>query len=341
MPVIQPSPLRKTLIGQEIDCKEIMPQISVIVPIYNTEDYLEECLNSILCQTFSDFELILVDDGSTDKSGTICDEYEKKDSRIKIIHQNNSGQSAARNNAIQLSKAEWITFVDSDDVIHPQYLEELHRSVVLGVSLCACNAAEVENIPLTETLTNTSTPKVYDVDESFLLSKLTNGPLGFITCAKIVKRNIIQEYPFTEGRVFEDNAVAKKWLYSAGKIAVIDEPLYYYRINPSGTSKGSFDAKKINDVLWSRDEIINFYKEKGLTKACLQAEQDYILFAINLYFKLRKIDKHNAAILKKKILERYKNDKDTITFSKENDRFVFELKHPKIMWLYWKIKDMM
>ena len=100
-----------------------MPKISVIVPVYNVEKYLRECLDSILVQTFTDFELILVNDGSQDSSGAICDEYAGKDKRITIIHQENQGQAAARNNAIAIAKGEWIHFVDSDDVIHPQMLE--------------------------------------------------------------------------------------------------------------------------------------------------------------------------------------------------------------------------
>ena len=104
-----------------------MPKISVIVPVYNTEQYLRQCLDSILCQTFSDFELILVDDASTDRSGVICDDYSMKDKRVKIFHcGKNSGVSAARNLAIDHSTGEYLVFIDSDDFIDSKYLETLN-----------------------------------------------------------------------------------------------------------------------------------------------------------------------------------------------------------------------
>ena len=116
-----------------------MPKISVIVPVYNVEKYLLECVDSILAQTFTDFELILINDGSQDNSGAICDEYADKDSRIAVIHQENQGQAAARNNAIVIAKGEWITFVDSDDLIHPQMLEILFNAVDETTQISACD----------------------------------------------------------------------------------------------------------------------------------------------------------------------------------------------------------
>lgn len=106
--------------------------ISIISPVYNVEKYLEACVNSILKSTFADFELILVDDGSTDRSGAICDDYQEKDQRVKVIHQANAGVSAARNAGLKASKAEYITFVDSDDVVHPSMLETLMEAISSG-----------------------------------------------------------------------------------------------------------------------------------------------------------------------------------------------------------------
>ena len=99
-----------------------MPQISVIVPVYNAEKYLHRCIDSILAQTFSDFELLLIDDGSKDNSGRICDEYAAKDSRIRVFHKKNGGVSSARNMGLDNAKGDWITFVDSDDWVKQDYL---------------------------------------------------------------------------------------------------------------------------------------------------------------------------------------------------------------------------
>ncbi|MEG0087047.1 MAG: glycosyltransferase, partial [Niameybacter sp.] len=103
------------------------PTLSIIVPVYNVEKYLPKCIESILAQSFTDFEVILIDDGATDKSGEICEEYANKDTRIKIIHKENGGLSSARNAGIELSNGNYIGFVDSDDFIHPQMYEILLR----------------------------------------------------------------------------------------------------------------------------------------------------------------------------------------------------------------------
>ena len=125
-----------------------MAEISVIVPIYNSERYIKRCVDSILTQTFKDFELILLDDGSTDQSGRLCDDYAEQDSRIRVIHQKNQGQASTRNTGIRLSSAKWIAFVDADDMIHPQYFEILYRVAVENkVKISACHAFEGKNLP--------------------------------------------------------------------------------------------------------------------------------------------------------------------------------------------------
>ena len=100
-----------------------MPEISIIVPVYRAEKYLNACVDSILRQTYADFELVLIEDGSPDQSGAICDEYAQKDDRVRVIHQPNQGQAAARNHALPMTQGRWLCYVDSDDMIHPQMLE--------------------------------------------------------------------------------------------------------------------------------------------------------------------------------------------------------------------------
>ena len=126
-----------------------MPAISVIVPVYKVEKYIHRCVDSILGQTFTDYELILVDDGSPDNCGAICDEYAVKDSRIVVIHQENGGLSAARNTGIDWSFANsdsrWLTFIDSDDWVHPEYLQRLLAAAVEhNVSVSICGYAQTE-----------------------------------------------------------------------------------------------------------------------------------------------------------------------------------------------------
>ncbi len=319
-----------------------MPTLSIISTVYNGAQYLEDYFFSIASQTLTDYELILIDDGSTDESGLICDKHANTDSRIHVVHQENQGLAEARNIALNLVSTEWITFVDCDDTIHPCYLEILYRGIKENnVMLSGVGVLKTESIPRKSTYEVFADWKKYVVDEAFLLDKLAGDSFGQIACAKLINVQFLQKYPFTKGRVFEDNAVVKKWLYEAGTIAYDNNKLYFYRMNIEGLSAGSFNNKKVEDVLWSRDEIIDFYKEKGLHEAYIQAEINYILFAINLYFKLKKTDEKNAKILKKRILDRYKTDRAFVNFSRENKRFVNELKHPRLMWIYWRIKAIM
>ena len=125
-----------------------MPLISVIVPVYKAEAYLEACIDSILSQTFPDYEILLVDDGSPDNSGRICEDYAAKYDCISVIHQENQGQAAARNHALPLAKGQWICFVDSDDVIHPQYLQILYDAVIrFQVPISMCRYVEAAAMP--------------------------------------------------------------------------------------------------------------------------------------------------------------------------------------------------
>ena len=114
------------------------PLISIIVPVYNAEQYLEKCVNSIINQTYTNLEIILVDDGSPDNCGAICDEYAKKDSRIKVIHKSNGGVSSARNRALECLTGEYVAFVDSDDYIHQDYINVLYNALSDGVDLSIC-----------------------------------------------------------------------------------------------------------------------------------------------------------------------------------------------------------
>ena len=129
-----------------------MPEISVIIPVYNTGVYLKKCVESILDQTFPDFELFLVDDGSSDESPQICDEYAAKDTRVRVIHQKNQGQSVARNNAIAQMQGQWVMFCDSDDWIHPQYFEILLSCMEkkkADIAICDCQPlSENENLSI-------------------------------------------------------------------------------------------------------------------------------------------------------------------------------------------------
>lgn len=268
-----------------------MPIISVIVPVYNAEKYVSDCIDSILNQTFSDFELLLIDDGSTDSSGAICDEYVKRDNRIRVFHQSNHGQAASRNFAVKQSESEWIHFVDSDDIIHPQMLETLLNLAKENNARISTSSA-IEKVELPQAFFDMVNPegRVIEIDEAAMLDLYKKVPyIYWIACTKLIKKDIVLKYPFTPGRVYEDNAVVCRWLYEAGKIAITDEQLYFYRVNPDGTTKKKFSIKHC-DLLWAFKEQIEFFKttpyKELLSELCIRYLNTFNVF----YHDLKKMD---------------------------------------------------
>lgn len=236
-----------------------MPQISIIVPVYKVEPYIRRCVDSILAQTFTDFELILVDDGSPDNCGAICDEYAAVDSRIHVIHQENQGQAAARNHALDWvfahSDSEYISFIDSDDWVHPRYLELLLQGIQrYGVNICQCKYVRIENEesqPELETTFFVVSPEKQYVDyySPYLWDKL-------------FARAIWEKMRFPEGQIFEDLAILYKIIFREEQIALVHSVLYYYFINQNSTVLSAWSPKRMARLeAW--DEQIHFFERLG------------------------------------------------------------------------------
>ena len=179
-------------------------KISVIVPVYNVEQYLERCVESIVNQTYKNLEIILVNDGSTDNSGELCDELAKKDNRIKVVHKENGGLSDARNNGERESTGEYIIFIDSDDYIHHEMLNTLYNQIVeknADVSICG-----VMNV-----YSNSETPQCSDINmdfvcdkEGFLKEYLIGEKIPGSICNKLLKKSIADKLEFPVGKIYED-----------------------------------------------------------------------------------------------------------------------------------------
>lgn len=239
-----------------------MPQISVIVPVYKVEKYINRCVDSILAQTLTDFELILVDDGSPDNCGTICDEYAAKDSRIHVIHQKNGGLSAARNAGIDwaftYSDSEWLSFVDSDDWVHPRYLEMLFQGVMKyssDISICnfeKCNQEQpYRNV-------NSVCPEEVDV-ETFYREKVVTATTAW---GKLYRKKLFQDMRYPLGKNQEDEWVTYKLLFQNKRIVLIPTALYFYFDNISGI----MHTLKANDIISEIDaqkERIEFFLKIG------------------------------------------------------------------------------
>ena len=243
--------------------KQLSPAISIITPVYRAEDYLEACVESIRAQSISDSELLLVDDGSPDRCPALCDALAAKDKRIRVIHQKNQGPSAARNNALQISSGEWVCFVDSDDALHPQMLEYLYAEACKNdAGIIGCERFESETFPDPAPLTQPSFTRL-TIDEQ-VLERLYREDSAAYWCVwgKLIRKEIVQKNLMTPGRFYEDNAVMCQWLCAAGSVILSEEKLYFYRANPTGTTKSAFNLKK-TDYLWALQEQLRFYETLG------------------------------------------------------------------------------
>lgn len=255
-------------------------RVSIIVPVYNVEQYLSKCIDSILKQTYSKFELILINDGSKDKSGEICENYAKEDSRIKVIHQSNRGQSAARNIGIKMSKGEWILFIDSDDIVHHQMLEFLIRAArESGANMSVCDRLQKPIIPQDFFRERDYQYKYLNINEGVMHQWYESkdkyeSNIYWLIYPKLIRKDVVEKYFFCEGRIFEDNEVSCKWLYEAKNIAIIPEDMYFYTTNPTGTMQSKFSKKKL-DYLWALEHQADFFEHIKYNQMCKTIRQDY------------------------------------------------------------------
>ena len=242
-----------------------MAQISVIVPVYKAEKFLHRCVDSILSQTFRDLEVLLIDDGSPDTSGTICDEYAAKDSRVHVIHQENAGVCTARNNSLDWvfanSTSKWIFFIDNDDWMHPQTLELLHRAAVdqnVKISICGYGQTDGEDpVILPEQL-----EPVRWTAEDFYPQHFVNATVCW---GKLYSRSCFDGRRYPSGKYMEDEFLTYQLLFDSGDLAVIPAPLYAYYYNPTGISKKAWVPKRL-DAWEAYEQQITYFTQRGMTE---------------------------------------------------------------------------
>lgn len=261
-----------------------MALISVIVPVYNVEKYLYRCVDSILSQSFPDFELILVDDGSSDASGSLCDAYAARDGRVHVIHQENGGQAAAKNAgldfAYQNGCGEWISFIDSDDWIHPRYLELLYNAAIgNSTQISLCGIAETDGV--------LPVPQAEAFPVSLLTAEemwLRDRTVSTIPVCKLCAAAVFRELRFPIGRVHEDEFVLYRALFSGKSAAYVDAALYYYYQNPDGITLQKEWTPARADTVQAFSEQCAFFRKNGFRKAELLSAQGLlssVVFALH------------------------------------------------------------
>lgn len=249
--------------------------VSIVVPIYNVEDYLEKCIESILNQTYKNIEVLLINDGSPDNCERICKKYEKKDKRIKYFKQKNAGLSAARNTGIELSTGKYIMFVDSDDYINYNIVEKLYGIIIdNNASIAMCNYKKVYDKDTCD-MSKKENGKIVLYRGNKKYSNLFNKlkTVTTIACAKIYDKNLFNDIKYPLGKLHEDEYTMYKLLNLSKKIVYADCKYYYYYQRPNSISK-SYNIKRI-DILDALKEKMNFFYKKGLKKYYYLAVYDY------------------------------------------------------------------
>lgn len=233
--------------------------ISVIVPVYNVEKYLEECLDSIQNQTYSDIEVILVNDGSLDNSKDICEKYCKEDNRFKLINQANQGQSVARNHGVAASTGEFIAFVDSDDIIRQDYLEVLIRYMSEEVDIVESQFTVHKKEFFNENYKAINV--IFEGDSEEAVKAVPKHVLSVNPVTKLYRRSVVEAVPYLEGLIFEDIYSGVGMLKYIRRIIKSDYTGYYYRQHGTSTMHRTFTENNLN-VFTVSDKLIDLYSDR-------------------------------------------------------------------------------
>ena len=267
-----------------------MKHFQLILPVHDVNKFLTRCFAAVVLQTLTDFELILTDDGSTDSSGQMCDEYSITDHQIIVIHKPNGGLSDARNVGMDLAFArgdcEWITFIDSDDWVHPQYLETLYRAVdESGLKISSC------------TLKRTSQYDIEDsVDCGFSVESSEDVYTQFETkavsyaVARLYHKSLFENVRFPKGKLFEDVFTSYKIFLSVDKIAYIKAPLYYYFYNENGIVHQKWAPKRMDEFEAYEEQLEYLRQHPEFSKTYKVIQRDYMQEISYSYYKLQQSD---------------------------------------------------
>lgn len=286
------------------------PIVSIIVPIYNVERYLQQCIDSICAQTYRQLEIILVDDGSPDQCGKICDNNAEADSRIVVIHKENSGLSSARNAGLDIAKGEYVSFVDADDTIHPEFIETL-------LGLCRqyrCDIAQCDYLTVTENsfklpLNTLQSIKIYNNKQAlYELCCSSYGTKYAIACNKVYKKELFQNLRYPVGKMNEDEAVIYLLLWKAKKLAVTNQYMYYYLQRKDSIMNSAFSIKRL-DALEAFKSRLDFLREKQLWEAYEATLRTRIYLIERSYFLLKKNAEDSLDVCNKLLVEKEEMEK--------------------------------
>lgn len=291
--------------------------ISVIVPVYNVKLFLPECLKSILTQSYSNLEIILVDAGSNDGSERICDEYLLKDARIRVVHQTNIGVSVARNVGIDMAKGDFLTFVDSDDYIHKDMIKVLYDTIKMcDADISICNYSNEECLEINDT----KNIKVISTLEEALKHLYNEYGICFGTFwCKLYKRTVFNQIRCPVGKIYEDMFVIHEVFEKAKKIVYTENKLYYYRIRKGSIMNSEYSLKNLDEIEAILNRM-NFVKEHGFEYFYARDFYRYVNALRRNYKKLKKYFPNEKLVIEKIVIEfnkRYNSETRKLIFNKK------------------------
>ena len=314
--------------------------ISVIIPSYNVGRYLSRCLKSLFDQSYQRFDLVVVDDGSDDNTAKILDEFAAKDARIHVVHKKNSGVSNTRNAGLDWaavhSDSEWITFVDSDDWVHPKYLEVLYRAAAdSGLEISSCNSQRVREYVMAE---NVSTEYTIESSED-VYTQFGKRGRDYIY-ARLYRKKLYDGIRYPGGKLFEDVATTYKLLLSVDKIAYIQAPLYYYFYNENGIVHQKWSPNRMDEFEAYEEQLDDLSRRPEFCMTYRVIQRDYLQEISYSYYKLQQSDfagkEYYLGVLSGKMRAALKKYGKCAGINIKDNTNYYEIARMKRAALYWK-----
>lgn len=257
--------------------------ISVLVPAYNAEKFLARCIDSILAQTYKNLEIIIVNDGSLDRTGEICDAYAAKDSRIRAFHQDNGGVSKARNRALDSASGKYICFVDSDDCVHPMYCEVLYNMLKKENA----DIAQVGYLKFDKEAPAGKVVTEYTVyDKYYPLEQMSVDYTWIVTWGKLYRKILFEGIRYPEGFNHEDEFVAHKLYYNISRLVYSKAALYYYYTNENSIMNKQYNPSRLS-VLKALKERLSFYESHNEEKLAQATIMEYLAMSKRNYYLVK------------------------------------------------------
>ena len=270
--------------------------ISVIVPVYRVEKYLPACIDSILNQTFTDFELILVDDGSPDRCPEICDETAKRDARVRVIHQANQGLSAARNAGIEAARGAWLSFVDSDDFLAPDFLETLHDAAVRAGADCVLCGVQLTDEAGQKIGQPLSVADGVRTGRSILETLCRAPEIPYLVAwNKLYRRDVFQTLRYPVGMQNEDTYLAAELFDTVQTVICVSKPMYFYRQRADSIMYTAVTTRNL-DEMWAFEHCFAYFEARGLEALMPDAEKKMFAKLTGVYYRLPKEERQSDAV---------------------------------------------